>query len=146
MSPCLVPVWRLPKSVEKRSFVRVLGAACLGALFAPQPLLACAACYGQSDSPMSAGMNWGILSLLGMIVFVLGGVAGFFVFLARRAVKAAALNGGGALSAEADTKESTPGFVPLDSPPLSGRAGLGGVSMLARRRPHCAQAAQRSRS
>jgi hypothetical protein len=29
-------------------------------------------------------MNWGILSLLGVIVLVLGGVAGFFVYLARR--------------------------------------------------------------
>src|SRR6266478_2793281 len=48
-------------------------------------LLACAACYGQSDSAMAAGMNWGILSLLTVIVFVLGGVAGFSVFLARRA-------------------------------------------------------------
>ena len=51
---------------------------------APARLFACAACFGQSDSAMAAGMNWGILSLLGMIVVVLGGVAGFFVFLARR--------------------------------------------------------------
>jgi len=29
-------------------------------------------------------MNWGIFSLLGIIVFVLGGVAGFFVYLANR--------------------------------------------------------------
>jgi hypothetical protein len=48
-------------------------------------LLACAACYGQSDSAMAAGMNWGILSLLVIITCVLGGVAAFFVFLARRA-------------------------------------------------------------
>jgi len=46
---------------------------------------ACAACYGQSDSAMAAGMNWGILSLLVVILGVLGGVAGFFIFLARRA-------------------------------------------------------------
>jgi len=46
---------------------------------------ACAACFGQSDSAMAAGMNWGILSLLVIIVSVLGGVAGFFIFLARRA-------------------------------------------------------------
>jgi hypothetical protein len=56
------------------------------AVFALRPasLLACAACYGQSDSPMAQGMNWGILSLLGMIAMVLGGVAGFFVYLARK--------------------------------------------------------------
>jgi hypothetical protein len=46
---------------------------------------ACAACYGQSDSPLAAGMNWGIVSLLGIIGFVLGGVAAFGVYLARRA-------------------------------------------------------------
>src|SRR5215831_7134170 len=46
---------------------------------------ACAACYGQSDSAMAAGMNWGILSLMVVILSVLGGVAGFFIFLARRA-------------------------------------------------------------
>src|SRR5260370_41895515 len=48
------------------------------------PLLACAACYGQSDSAMAAGMNWGILSLLTVILFVLGGVGGFFIYLAKR--------------------------------------------------------------
>jgi hypothetical protein len=47
-------------------------------------LLACAACYGQSDSAMATGMNWGILSLLGTIVVVLGGVGGFFIYLAKR--------------------------------------------------------------
>ncbi len=54
-------------------------------LWCPASGWACAACYGQSDSPMAAGMNWGILSLLAIIVGVLGGVGGFFVYLARRA-------------------------------------------------------------
>jgi hypothetical protein len=70
----------------------------MGALFAgmammPCPVFACAACFGQSDSAMAAGMNWGILSLLGMIGMVLGGVAAFFVFLARKAAAAAATEG-----------------------------------------------------
>ena len=52
-----------------------------------RPVWACAACYGQSDAPMAQGMNWGILSLLGIIGLVLGGVAGFFVYLARRAAE-----------------------------------------------------------
>ncbi|HWW03296.1 MAG TPA: hypothetical protein VNZ64_26575 [Candidatus Acidoferrum sp.] len=52
-----------------------------------RPVWACAACYGQSDAPMARGMNWGILSLLGIIVLVLGCVAGFFVYLARRAAE-----------------------------------------------------------
>jgi hypothetical protein len=34
--------------------------------------LACAACYGKSDSPLAHGMNWGIFTLLGIIVPVLG--------------------------------------------------------------------------
>jgi len=51
----------------------------------PRAVWACAACYGQSDSPMAQGMNWGIFSLLAVVVFVLSGVAGFFVYLARRA-------------------------------------------------------------
>ena len=59
--------------------------------FALQPgsLLACAACYGQSDSPMAQGMNWGIFSLLAVIVSVLGGIAGFFIFLARKSASPA---------------------------------------------------------
>jgi hypothetical protein len=58
----------------------------LGLAVALQPgaVLACAACYGQSDSPMAQGMNWGIFSLLAVVVTVLGGIAGFFVYLARR--------------------------------------------------------------
>jgi len=34
---------------------------------------------------MAQGMNWGIMSLLVVIAAVLGGVATFFVYLARRA-------------------------------------------------------------
>ncbi|MFO1477972.1 MAG: hypothetical protein U1F98_15155 [Verrucomicrobiota bacterium] len=49
-----------------------------------RPALGCAACYGQSDSPMAAGMNWGILVLLGVITLVLGGVTAFFVLVAAR--------------------------------------------------------------
>jgi hypothetical protein len=51
--------------------------------------LACAACYGQSDSPMAHGMNAGILALLGVTGAVLCGAATFFVFLARRAAAVA---------------------------------------------------------
>ena len=57
----------------------------------PGSLLACAACYGQSDSPMAAGMNWGIMSLLSVIAMVLGGVAAFFIYLAKRAARVSLL-------------------------------------------------------
>jgi hypothetical protein len=39
---------------------------------------------------MASGMNWGIFSLLATIVSVLGGVASFFIYLARKSAKAAA--------------------------------------------------------
>jgi hypothetical protein len=53
-------------------------------LLLPASARACAACFGQSDAPMARGMTWGIFSLLGVIVLVLGGVAGFFIHLARK--------------------------------------------------------------
>ena len=65
----------------------VLGAALV---LHPSGALACAACYGASDSPMASGMNWGIFSLLAVIVSVLGGVASFFIYLARKSAKTAA--------------------------------------------------------
>ena len=34
-------------------------------------LFPCAVCYGNPDSPMSHGMNMGVLTLLGFIGFVL---------------------------------------------------------------------------
>jgi hypothetical protein len=61
----------------------------IASLLALQPVSswACAACYGASDAPMAQGMNWGIMSLLGIIGCVLMGVAGFFVYLVRRAAR-----------------------------------------------------------
>ncbi len=66
--------------------------ATLSLLCAAQParLLACAACYGASDAPMAKGMNWGIFSLMGVIVTVLIGFASFFIYLSRRSKAGAA--------------------------------------------------------
>ena len=58
-------------------------------LLAPVPAPACSACFAQSDSQLAVGLNWGIASLLAVVVFVLGGFATFFIFLARRAAAAA---------------------------------------------------------
>jgi len=70
--------------------LKFLAAAVLGAMaLHPASLFACAACYGASDSPMAKGMNWGILSLLGVVVMVLGSLASFFVFLGKKAASAA---------------------------------------------------------
>ena len=50
----------------------------------PGSIRACAACYGQSDSPMAHGLNWGIFSLLLVVVVMLSGITSFFVYLAKR--------------------------------------------------------------
>ncbi|MDE0745532.1 MAG: hypothetical protein OSB66_07355 [SAR202 cluster bacterium] len=50
-----------------------------------QNTLACAACYGESDSPMAEGMNAGIFVLLIIIGGTLAAIAGFFLFIMQRA-------------------------------------------------------------
>jgi drug/metabolite transporter (DMT)-like permease len=57
----------------------------------PASVLACAACYGASDSPMAKGMNWGIFSLLGVVGMVLGCIATFFVFIGKKSAEASNL-------------------------------------------------------
>lgn len=55
-------------------------------VFAASPMAhACAVCFGESDSPLAAGMSWGIFALLVVVVMVLIAIASFFVALARRA-------------------------------------------------------------
>src|SRR3989442_395450 len=56
-------------------------------------LWACAACYGQSDSPLAHGFNWAILSLLGVVSVVLAGIASFFVYLGKRSADIAGSTG-----------------------------------------------------
>ena len=62
----------------------------LAVLTAPSSTLACAACYGASDSPLAQGMNMGILVLLGFIGSVLVGISAFFIYVARNAARLAA--------------------------------------------------------
>ena len=62
----------------------------LAVLTSPQSVLACAACYGASDSPLAQGMNMGILFLLGVIGSVLVGITAFFIFVARNSARLAA--------------------------------------------------------
>ena len=54
------------------------------ALSVPMKSLACAACYDPVVAPMTEGMNWGIFTLLGVVVPVLGGFLAFFIYLIRR--------------------------------------------------------------
>ena len=73
----------------KRKFKFLLAGLLSAIALQPASLFACAACYGASDSPLAKGMNWGIFSLLGVIVMVLGSVATFFVFIGKKAAAAA---------------------------------------------------------
>lgn len=70
-----------------RTLKLILSAATLVATTHAVNVSACAACYGQSDSPMAEGMNWGILALLVVVGTVLSGITGFFVFVAKKNCK-----------------------------------------------------------
>ena len=55
-----------------RSFAFLLIASLV--LLIPDSISACATCYGTSDAPATAGMNWAIITLLGVTGSVLGGI------------------------------------------------------------------------
>jgi hypothetical protein len=61
-------------------------------LLQPESVRACAACYGQSDSPQASGVTWGIFSLLVVIMAVLGSIVSFFVYIHRKSVAAVSQN------------------------------------------------------
>lgn len=50
----------------------------------PSTAEACATCFGDPDSPLTKGMNVGILVLLGFTVVVLAAFATLFLYWARR--------------------------------------------------------------
>jgi hypothetical protein len=60
----------------------ILAAALMAAT--PSPLFACAACYGKTDSPLASAMNWGILTLLGVVLSVLTVFLVGFVHIVRK--------------------------------------------------------------
>jgi hypothetical protein len=62
---------------------------------------------------MAKGFNWGVFSLLAVVVVMLGTIAGFFVYLARRA--AAFQRSATGTNAGLNTA-SGPGAVPLPAP------------------------------
>ena len=47
-------------------------------------VLACSVCFGQSDSPLAKGANWGVFFMLGVTAIVLAAFATFFIYLIRR--------------------------------------------------------------
>ncbi len=50
----------------------------------PQVIQACPVCLGNADAPMTRGLSIGILFMLGILILVFGGVAGFVFFLAKK--------------------------------------------------------------
>ena len=53
-------------------------------LSVPQISYACAVCYGDPESPMTAGMNQAILLLLGFISFVLTCILSAGIYFYKR--------------------------------------------------------------
>jgi len=62
----------------------ILLAVALLATGAPSSLFACAACYGRTDSPLATAMNFGILTLLGVVLCVLSVFLVGFVHMVRK--------------------------------------------------------------
>jgi heme/copper-type cytochrome/quinol oxidase subunit 2 len=73
--------------MKRSQELRVLATAAAVTLLmaVPRALLACAVCYGASDSPQTRGMNLGIVTMLGVTGVVLGGFGGMIFCFARRA-------------------------------------------------------------
>jgi uncharacterized membrane protein len=88
---------------------------------------------------MAAGMNWGIVTLLGMIVFVLGGVAGFFFFLIRRSTATTARSQAAQAQSWNASWPVPAGTTSVLADESFQRGALKRESVLAQRRKHCAQ-------
>lgn len=69
--------------------ILVLAAVLLvaGGLVLPGLVEACAVCYGAVDSPLTKGVNSGILVLLAVIAVVQVGFVALFLSIRQRAVK-----------------------------------------------------------
>ena len=61
-------------------------------LFVPESAEACATCFGDPSAPASQGMNWAILTLLGVTGGVLGGVIGTIISIGKKTKKFQQLN------------------------------------------------------
>lgn len=74
--------------IPTSKFMRLVAIVAL--TLAANSAFACAVCGGASDSNLAQGMNWGIFTLLVVVVAVLGGIGMFFIFLAKRAAAVSA--------------------------------------------------------
>jgi hypothetical protein len=84
------------------------------AALAPRAALACPVCFGQNDSPLASAMNMGIFAMLGVVGAVLVAFASFFIYLMRRASKAAEAESG-----STETHAPAQGFRPADAGPYA---------------------------
>ena len=57
----------------------------IGYMLIPQIAHACSVCVGAADSPLTVGMNAGIITLIGFTATVMTGFAAFFLRLRKRA-------------------------------------------------------------
>ena len=69
---------------RRRKLNLFLGLLLFAVALSPVASQACAVCYGDPDSPMSKGLTWGITALLVVVASVLGGIASFFVYIAKK--------------------------------------------------------------
>tara|TARA_B100001146_G_scaffold149690_1_gene131514 strand:- start:566 stop:799 length:234 start_codon:yes stop_codon:yes gene_type:complete len=53
-------------------------------LFVPEMAQACATCFGDPNAPAAQGMNWAILTLLGVTGGVLGAVIGTIISIGKK--------------------------------------------------------------
>ncbi len=67
-----------------RKISKMIFALAMLAAFTSTSAFACTVCSGRSDSSLAVGMNWGIFTLMGVIVTVLATFAGFFIYIVRR--------------------------------------------------------------
>jgi heme/copper-type cytochrome/quinol oxidase subunit 2 len=63
----------------------VLAVPVMLASMAPRALFACAVCYGASDAAQTRGVNYGMITMLGVTGVVLGSFGGMIFCFARRA-------------------------------------------------------------
>jgi len=79
---------RSATSLKRGVNERLLFAMVATLLAQPESVRACAACYGQSDSPLASGVTWGILSLLAVVMTVLGSIVTFFIYINKKSAAA----------------------------------------------------------
>ena len=61
-------------------------------LFVPETADACATCFGDPNAPAAQGMNWAILTLLGVTGGVLGAVIATIISIGKKTKKFQQLN------------------------------------------------------